>query len=155
MKTRYRSTSLCAILLLSAVTPMVDLTTLPSNPPLQGERVQVRGFWYPQTPTEGILSPDLGLKSCCLATPSTLQQRLFVKGEVSAIPSERAVTIEGILKVHPLYNEEGVLTQYYVLEEALLITRESSGIRCDLLGIALFLVSAWIFFVKGVKVFFH
>ena len=142
-------------MLLSAATPIVDLTTLPSNPSFQGERVQVRGFWYPQAPTEGILSPDPGLKSCCLAAPSTLHQRLFVKGEVSAIPSARAVTIEGILKMHPLYNEEGVLTQYYVLEEAQLVRQASSGIRWGLLGIGFFLVSAWIFFVKGVKIFFH
>lgn len=81
----------------------------------QNQSLQVRGFWYPQETSGGILASAPHLKSCCLGTPEKTGQ-VLVKGELSALSIDRAVTLTGIFKIDPLYNAEGRLIQLYVLE---------------------------------------
>ncbi len=80
--------------------------------------VRMRGFWYPQTAEKGILAAYPDLKSCCLSSPAKRGQQILVKGEVGSLPPQKVVTVEGIFKIAPLYDEEGKLIQFYVLEEA-------------------------------------
>ena len=86
---------------------------------LQGQTVQIRGFWYTLSPEEGILAPQPNLKSCCLKVPGKVQQQLIVKGEkLSLLPAQRALTLEGIFKIEPVYDFQGHLAQAFILEQA-------------------------------------
>lgn len=121
---------------LAAAPPVLNLSEFPAEIPdpshslfsLQGETVQVRGFWYPISPDEGVLAPSPQVKSCCLKVPSKISQQLIVKGSLpSAIP-QRAVTLEGIFKIEPLYNKKGEIVQYFVLDKAKEIESPTSRI---------------------------
>ncbi len=81
----------------------------------QNQSLHVRGFWYPQEIGGGILASAPHLKSCCVGVPEKTGQ-VLVKGEISALSIDRAVTLTGIFKIDPLYNVEGKLIQLYVLE---------------------------------------
>lgn len=85
---------------------------------LNGQHVQVRGFWYPISDNEGILDSQADMKSCCLAKPTKIHQQLIVKGQVFSHLRHRVINLEGIFKIDPQYNQNGQLRQLYVLEQA-------------------------------------
>lgn len=113
---------------LSAVAPLsiLNLTDLPLNMPteahalwsLQGQVVQVRGFWYALSSKEGILASTSHLKSCCLLSSTQMHSQLLVKTGFPSLSTQKAVTLKGIFKIAPLYNDEGRQIQLYVLEDA-------------------------------------
>jgi hypothetical protein len=107
-----------------------DLTEFPKPAdPLfsfQGKLVQVRGFWHPLSDGQGILAPSPNLKSCCLRAPARIHQQLIVKGHFPNLSVQRAVTLEGIFKIAPQYNEEGKLIQLYILENSREVKEETS-----------------------------
>lgn len=85
---------------------------------LQGQRVQIRGFWYSLAPDQGILAASPQLKSCCVGASSKIYQQLKVKGNIAPSSYHGAITLEGIFKIQPLTGAEGQVVQYYRLEEA-------------------------------------
>lgn len=96
---------------------------------LQGQRVQIRGFWYSLAPTQGILAASPQLKSCCVGNPSKIYQQLRVRGNIAPSYYHGAITLEGIFKIQPLTGAEGQVVQYYRLEEAREIeTRSNSSL---------------------------
>jgi hypothetical protein len=108
---------------------------------LRDQTVQVRGFWYPLSPHEGILAFQPHLKSCCLRASAKLEQQLLVKGALDSLPVQRAITLEGIFKIDPRYNSEGELIQLFVLEQARELPQPSLHFMPMIFGafIALFL----------------
>ncbi|MFI0434885.1 MAG: hypothetical protein ACH350_04030 [Parachlamydiaceae bacterium] len=85
----------------------------------KGERIQVRGFWYPLSDEQGILASHPFLKSCCLQAPGKIERQLFVKGEgVSHLSVQRALTLEGVFDIQPIYDLQGNTIQFFVLQEA-------------------------------------
>lgn len=110
---------------------------LPENPTLmtyQGERVQLRGFWYPD---EGILASETNLKSCCVKSENNVLKRVLVKGEIGPISPQRAHTLEGTFKIDPIFNEKGSLIQFYVLENANVVERPNHHFAGYLSGLSL------------------
>lgn len=64
-----------------------------------GDVVEIRGFWTPLGDGEGALSPNAGLKSCCV---NISQQHVLVRGEVKDIPLQQAVTLQGVVSIKPV-----------------------------------------------------
>ncbi len=85
---------------------------------LHGKDVLIRGFWYPLSRDMGILSSQTNLKNCCLKIHTKVHQQIFVKGDISSFCSQKALTIEGIFTIEPIYNSEGHLVQLFVLNQA-------------------------------------
>ena len=110
----------------TSLPPVLSLSEFPSEIPadahpirsFQGQTVQIRGFWYPITSNGGVLASSPHVKSCCLKAPSKIYQQVIVHGSFPSYAYQRAVTFEGIFKIDPLYNKEGAVIQYYVLEGA-------------------------------------
>jgi len=135
---------------------ILNIGDFPADPPpethalwsLQGEFVQVRGFWYPVSSDQGVLASHPGLKSCCLAAPAKLRQQLIVKGQLASLAPQRVVTLGGIFKIDPLYNREGELLQFYVLEQAREVHQEASYLPYLILGLFLALLVLWLFFLR-------
>lgn len=115
--------------------------------PLQGQLVQVRGFWYPLSVDDGILAPHPQLKSCCLQAPAKIEQQLLIKGKaLSSLSSQRALTIEGIFRIQPFYNSKGELVQFFVLEQAKEVPQHNYSINWVLLiGAGLIIFISWLF----------
>ncbi len=88
--------------------------------------IQIRGFLY-QTPSQLIvLAAHPDLKSCCIGTTSKVSEQIFVRGDISKEElTHRAVTLQGILKREPLFDDRGELTQLYVLEQAILLSSKA------------------------------
>ncbi len=115
---------------------------------LQGQIIQVRGFWYPLSPQEGILAPQPHLKSCCVRAPTTIQQQLLVRGAVDSLSAQRAVTVEGMFKIDPRYNSKGELIQLFILEQARERSQTSLYFSPMILGIVMVLLSVGFIFFK-------
>jgi hypothetical protein len=122
---------------LPSVAPSFDLDPLL---PYHNQRIQIRGFWYPLNGDQGILAAQPHLKSCCLTPSSTIGRQLTVKPRTKREPwtVERAMTLEGIFKIEPLYDEEGRLIQYYVLEEADEVSSQSKSSTLLLVGLLIY-----------------
>lgn len=107
-------------------TTVLNLAELPQEIPSEshpfwsshGKNVQVRGFWHPISDEEGILTPLPNVKSCCLRAPGKVLQQIVVRGRLPQMTSLNVVTVEGILKIEPLFNKEDELIQLYVLNQA-------------------------------------
>jgi hypothetical protein len=123
---------------------------LESHPLLafHNQLVQVRGFWYPISSDQGILSAHSGLKSCCLKTPDKLHQQLLVKGQLLSLPAQRVITLEGIFKIEPRYDQEGQLVQFYILDQAREVQQATSYALLLILGFFLVLLCLWRFFLQ-------
>ena len=78
--------------------------------------IEIRGFFYSIDDSKGILASQPDLKSCCVAAPSKISQQLFLQGDLVNLPHQRAVTVKGIFKIHPVYENNGDLKQLYFLE---------------------------------------
>lgn len=114
---------------------------------LSGKVVQLRGFWYPLSSHEGILSSQIDLKSCCLKDPAKIQQQILVEGNVDGFAAGKALTMEGIFKIQPRHNLEGELVQLFVLEQAKVI--DQSNLSSYLIvGVGLILLSVS-FYLRG------
>lgn len=85
---------------------------------MQGRVVRIRGFWYPISSDEGMLAGSPQMKSCCIKAPSKITQQVLVKGSLASTIPQRAVTMEGIFRIDPRYNQEGGMVQYFVLDQA-------------------------------------
>jgi hypothetical protein len=85
------------------------------------KQVQVRGFWYPLNEQEGILASYPDLKSCCVGSAHSVNEQVFVKNFFESITTKQLVTLEGIFKINPKYNQKGELIQLYVLEQTHLV----------------------------------
>lgn len=95
---------------------------------LEGQLVQIRGFWYPLPSGRGVLAPHPQLKSCCLQASSKIGGQLLVFGpSLASLPPQRALTLEGKFYIRPKYNSEGELIQLYILDEAEEVRLESSS----------------------------
>lgn len=105
----------------------------------QNQSLQVRGFWYPQETSRGILASAPHLKSCCVGAPEKTGQ-VLVKGELSTLSIDRAVTLAGIFKIDPLYNAEGKLIQLYVLESPQVVAASLSWWPFIAIGFSLLLI---------------
>lgn len=113
-------------------------------PSLQGQIVQVRGFWYPLSVDDGILAPHPQLKSCCLQAPAKIEQQILVKGKaLSSLPPQRALTLEGIFQIEPAYNAKGELIQFFILNQAKEVSRPSDSMNWVLLIGALMIFTFW------------
>lgn len=117
----------------------------------QNQLIQVRGFWYPISSDQGILSAHSGLKSCCFKAPDKLHQQLLVKGQLLSLPAQRVITLEGIFKIEPRYNQEGQLVQFYILDQAREVQQATSYALLLILGFFLVLLCLWRFFLKQRK----
>lgn len=82
------------------------------------KRIQVRGFWYPLSENQGVLAPYPHLKSCCIGSLPSLGDQIFVTGEVNQIATKQPVTLQGLFKIAPQYDNQGKIIQFYVLEQA-------------------------------------
>lgn len=112
------------------------MTSLPTHMPeslaivlaseLSSEPVQVRGFWYPISPEEGILASRPFLKSCCVGKPETIHERLIVRGAPSSISTQSAVTLEGIIRKEMQNGPRGELIQLYVMDHPKIIELPTS-----------------------------
>src|SRR5436190_1878066 len=69
----------------------------------QGKVIRIRGFWHPLSFGEGILTSQTGIKSCCLKNSANIHQQVVVKGDVASFVEGRAITVEGIFKIDPIY----------------------------------------------------
>lgn len=101
---------------------------------LQGQIVQVRGFWYPLSEEGGVLAAHPGIKSCCLAVPTKIYQQVIVKGALDSLPAKQVVTLEGVFTIKPLSNREGEMIQFYVLEQAKEVQRSAPYLLFFILG---------------------
>ena len=146
-----------AFFCLSAATPQtLNIADFPSEISteihpllhLQDQMVQVRGFWYPVSSEQGVLASHAGLRSCCLTSPIKIHQQLIVKGPLPSLQVQRVVNLKGIFKIEPLYNEEGQLVQFYVLEDAQEVQQANSYAFLWILGFLLTLLCLWRFLHK-------
>lgn len=71
-----------------------------------------------------------------------------MKGEIAALAPQRAVTVEGIFKIEPLYNLKGEAVQYYVLEQAKETQRSESHLLIWTIPCLAALFLAWKFYFK-------
>lgn len=110
----------------------------------QGQQVQVRGFWYPLSSEQGVLAPAPDLKSCCIGKPATISQQLVVQGSFETLSAGQAVTLEGIFKMEPVYDQDRKLIQFYVLDQPRIVNPSSSTFSI-LLILAAFLGGAYYF----------
>ena len=102
---------------------------------IEGEIVQIRGFWYPISSTEGMLAEQPNMKSCCLNSPKTIERRCVVKGlKLEQLLPQRVVTIEGKFQITPLYNNQGELIQLFLLDEAKETSKMTQSTHWILLG---------------------
>lgn len=137
----------------SASTPLMVMhfpASLPANEthPLwsyQGQQVQVRGFWYPLSPERSILAPAPNLKSCCVGKPATIRQQLVVQKNFETLFAGQAVTLEGMFKMEPVYDQDKDLIQFYVLEQPQIVVNQPSFKFSILLTLAAFLGGAYYF----------
>lgn len=111
---------LICCLLLCSFSNLLSFDQLSSS---NQEMIQIRGFLYQLPDGHLILASQPDLKSCCLGKESLLKQQIFVQGDFK--PSAYAVTLEGKLKIVPQYDSNGQLIQWYVLEEARLVSSSS------------------------------
>jgi len=111
--------------LTSLILPLFDLTPT-SALQYDEQHVHVRGFWYPINETEGVLTMHSDLKTCCVGAVAKVNQQIFVTGDVKNFSTGQPITIQGLFKFHPRYDEHGELTQLYVLQHAQLIKSTSS-----------------------------
>lgn len=93
---------------------------LPNHPiwQLQGSTLQARGFWHPVSSEHGILSGSPEIKSCCMQAPAKIHEQLIVRGDISSLLPQRAVTLEGVFQIAPQKNSKGEIIQLYVLDQA-------------------------------------
>lgn len=118
--------SLAASDIIFSVSDLPESFPSQTNPlwTFQDREVEVRGFWYPLSPDQGILAPTPNLKSCCIGTPTKVSQQLIVKGRLPSSYDQQAVAVRGVFKIEPLYDFEGQLIQLYVLEKPKEVERE-------------------------------
>lgn len=116
---------------------------------LQGQEIQMRGFWYSLSPNEGLLASQPHLKSCCFKAPAKIEQQLLVKGDVTSFSSQRAITVEGIFKIEPIYDSERRLVQLFTLENARQVPESTFSLIGLALVLLLILFAVWRLFFKS------
>lgn len=67
-----------------------------------GKPIQIRGFLYVTNDGQTVLASEPNLKSCCVGSAAKRGKQLLIKGNVTnEHSSDFAVTINGILEIHP------------------------------------------------------
>jgi hypothetical protein len=103
--------------------------------------IQIRGFLYPTSFQTIVLAPQPDLKSCCIGNFLSDQQQITLKG-IQDISHSQATLVQGILKIEPQY-KEGRLIQYYVLDQAKVISGKKfpfwTAVSCVLLTLIMLL----------------
>lgn len=84
---------------------------------LDNKPVYIRGFLYQNQEGESVLAPQPNLQSCCVGTQSKVYQQIFIQGHLPSYHQAYAVTIEGLFKISPTYNQQGQLTRFYILDQ--------------------------------------
>ena len=123
-----------------------DEILLSQLPSMQGEVIQIRGFWYPISQEEGILAAQPNLKSCCLKRGSRSKQHLNVKGDVGLFPEQKAVTVQGTfsLKKNSLATPSN--EQLYILEKSIMVPSSSFPESDSIINIIAFIIIAALIF---------
>lgn len=91
---------------------------IPEHHPIrekEGQQISLRGFWYRLSESEGLLSSQPNLKSCCLRSAAKMNQQVVIKNIRREIPLHQIVTLEGTFHISPEYDGKNQLTQLYVL----------------------------------------
>ncbi|MFI5344137.1 MAG: hypothetical protein ACHQUC_07950 [Chlamydiales bacterium] len=139
------SITLC-LLLLSVSTGVLQISLekpLGEEATAYNERlVNVRGFLYRHSSGELILASQPNLKSCCVGSQQLVYQQILVHGSLD--PEAQAVTLQGIFKIDPQYNDQGQITSLYRLENGEKLKSEHSLLfpilaLLGMIGFALFM----------------
>jgi hypothetical protein len=85
------------------------------------KEVQIRGFLYQSLDSKWILSSEPNLKSCCVGSSKKIAHQIAISGNIPQGILARSVTVIGAFSIHPLWNEEGELTQLYTITNAKVI----------------------------------
>lgn len=101
----------------------LELHQLPTHPidekdPIRAmdhQIVTVRGFWHPLNASEGILTPQPNLRTCCIGSPKKIYTQIVVKDVGFQFPPNKIATLEGEFRIKPEYDDQNNLTQVYVL----------------------------------------
>lgn len=78
------------------------------------QEVEIRGFVYSRANGVQILASQPNLKSCCVGSASKIRNQIVLNGELSS--TDQAINVRGILKIDPKHNDNGELTQLFVLD---------------------------------------
>lgn len=89
-----------------------------------GSEIEIRGFLYPQSEHQWILSSEPALKTCCVASRDLVQQQIFISGDFSHVSYGQAVVLRGTFLMKPRWDDQGRLLQMYVLEGASMVQRQ-------------------------------
>lgn len=88
---------------------------------LNGERVEVRGFFYRSSEGRYVLAPQPDLKLCCIGSAKEVKNQIVLLGDIPEISMQRAVSLRGVFAVEPLYGEGGELAGLYSLKDIELV----------------------------------
>lgn len=88
--------------------------------PFHSHQVSVRGFLY-QKDGIWILSPEPNLKSCCVGSADKIAHQIVVSGPIQEPPYNHVITLEGFFTIDPKWNQDGILTQLYRIENAKIV----------------------------------
>ena len=96
------------------------------------DQVTIRGFLYRSQDGKWILAQEPALKSCCIGSKKNVMEQVYINGFEPEITSKNVSEVQGKLIVDPQYDQDGILIQYYTLENGKIL--ESDSISPLLMG---------------------
>jgi hypothetical protein len=90
---------------------------------LNGKRVRMRGYMLPTFQNEGIKRFTLcrDTSACCFGPDPTIYYLIdttMKSGTSTSYVEAKAVDIEGIFRMEPVFNSSGIIAQFYHLDDA-------------------------------------
>lgn len=117
----------CVFAFLCFATPEVycgeDFVTfemLSNLPDLEGKEISIKGFYYETKRGESYLASQPNLKSCCLGSIDKLDRQILLEKKI-IVPKSKVVSLRGVLKTSPIYNEQGQIASIYFLKNPVII----------------------------------
>lgn len=97
--------------------------------------IRMRGFLYLNKDGQWVLSSESNLRTCCVGSAKKISQQVVLKDlEILEAPT-KVVTVEGHFAIMPLWDQQGTLTQLYVLQKTHLLHDEFPYTSIALAGV--------------------
>lgn len=103
------------------------------------QHVEIKGFIYQSSDHQWILAAEPNLKTCCIGTSNKIARQILLSGNIENPPINQAVTVKGQFLIDPKWNNDGVLTQLYRIDQAKISQDKSwpiSSITLSAIGMA-------------------
>lgn len=124
----------------------------PSFYELEDKEISIKGFYYESNRGESYLASQPNLKSCCVGSIDKLDRQVLLEKHF-ILPKSKAVTLRGVLKTSPTYNEQGDLLSIYSLKNPVIVQEGHNNLFYVMMFCLMIVV--FVFFKKTIYKYFY